>query len=166
MMSKKERFTPGHRMCAGCGAPIAVRNVLRALKDEDKAVVTCATSCLEVSTFMYPYTSWEDSFIHNAFENAGATCSGVESAYRALKKKGKIDDTYKFIAFGGTQAMIIFIATCASIAMLFPISTPPNAIASSTGLVETKDMAKVGIIVGVVGFVLGFFWLTKLFPFA
>ena len=28
-MSKKERFTPGHRMCAGCGAPIAVRNVLR-----------------------------------------------------------------------------------------------------------------------------------------
>ena len=100
-MSKKERFTPGHRMCAGCGAPIAVRNVLRALKDEDKAVVTCATSCLEVSTFMYPYTSWEDSFIHNAFENAAATCSGVESAYRALKKKGKIDDTYKFIAFGG-----------------------------------------------------------------
>ena len=71
-----------------------------------------------------------------------------------------------FLALGGTYAMITFIAVCASIAMLFPISTPPNAIAASTGLVETKDMAKVGIIVGVVGFVLGFFWLTKLFPFA
>jgi sodium-dependent dicarboxylate transporter 2/3/5 len=71
-----------------------------------------------------------------------------------------------FLAFGGTQAMIIFIATCASIAMLFPISTPPNAIAASTGLVETKDMAKVGIVIGVVGFVFGFFWLTKIFPFA
>ena len=71
----------------------------------------------------------------------------------------------EFMAFGGTQAMISFIAVCASIAMLFPISTPPNAIASSTGLVETKDMAKVGIIVGVVGFALGFVWLTKLFPF-
>lgn len=71
-----------------------------------------------------------------------------------------------FIALGGTHAMISFIAVCASIAMLFPISTPPNAIASSTGLVETKDMAKVGLIVGVIGFVLGFFWLTKLFPFA
>jgi len=70
-----------------------------------------------------------------------------------------------FLAFGGTQAMIIFIATCASIAMLFPISTPPNAIAASTGLVETKDMAKVGIVIGVVGFVFGFFWLTKIFPF-
>ena len=70
-----------------------------------------------------------------------------------------------FLAFGGTQAMIIFIATCASIAMLFPISTPPNAIAASTGLVETKDMAKVGIVIGVVGFIFGFFWLTKIFPF-
>ena len=71
-----------------------------------------------------------------------------------------------FIAMGGTQAMIIFIAVCASIAMLFPISTPPNAIAASTGLVETKDIAKVGIIIGVVGFIFGFFWLTKIFPFA
>ena len=72
----------------------------------------------------------------------------------------------EFVALGGTQAMIVFIAVCASIAMLFPISTPPNAIASSTGLVETKDMAKVGVIIGIVGFVLGYFWLTKLFPFA
>ena len=72
----------------------------------------------------------------------------------------------EFIALGGKQAMIVFIAVCASIAMLFPISTPPNAIASSTGLVETKDMAKVGIIIGVVGFVFGFLWLTKIFPFA
>ena len=71
----------------------------------------------------------------------------------------------QFIALGGKQAMIVFIAACASIAMLFPISTPPNAIASSTGLVNTKDMAKVGLIIGVVGFVLGFFWLTKIFPF-
>ena len=70
-----------------------------------------------------------------------------------------------FLAFGGTHAMISFIAVCASIAMLFPISTPPNAIASSTGLVQTKDMAKVGIIIGAIGFTLGFFWLTKIFPF-
>lgn len=70
-----------------------------------------------------------------------------------------------FMDLGGTKAMITFIAVCASVAMCFPISTPPNAIACSTGLVETKDMAKVGIIIGVVGFVLGFFWLTKIFPF-
>ena len=66
----------------------------------------------------------------------------------------------------GSRAMISFIAVCASTAMLFPISTPPNAIASSTGLVETKDMTRVGLVIGAVGFVLGYFWLTKLFPFA
>ena len=98
---KEDRLAAGHRMCAGCGSPIAVRTVLRALNPEDKAVVCSATSCLEVSTFMYPYTAWKDSFIHNAFENAAATLSGVETAYRAMKKRGKIDDTYKFIAFGG-----------------------------------------------------------------
>ena len=70
-----------------------------------------------------------------------------------------------FMAMGGTHAMITFIAMCASLAMIFPISTPPNAIAASTGLVETKDMAKVGALVGVIGFVLGFFWVTKFFPF-
>ena len=72
----------------------------------------------------------------------------------------------QFLALGGSKAMIVFIAMCASIAMLFPISTPPNAIAASTGLVETKDMAKVGIIIGIVGFIFGLFWLTKIFPFA
>lgn len=100
-MNKKERLAPGHRMCAGCGGTIAVRNVLRGLHEEDQAVICNATCCLEVSTFMYPYTAWEDSFIHTAFACAGATLSGVESAYKVLKKKGKVDDDYKFIAFGG-----------------------------------------------------------------
>ncbi len=71
----------------------------------------------------------------------------------------------QFVQLGGMNAMIPFIAMCASLAMLFPISTPPNAIAASTGLVQTKDMAKVGIIIGVVGFILGYFLLTVLFPF-
>ncbi len=103
MMNKKERLAPGHRMCAGCGATIAVRAVLRGLHEEDQAVIGNATGCLEVSSFMYPFTAWEDSYIHNAFENAGATLSGVEAAYKVLKKKGKLgeEDTFKFITFGG-----------------------------------------------------------------
>ena len=102
-MSKAERFSAGHRMCPGCGGPIAARAVLRALHEGDQAVIANATGCMEVSTFMYPYTAWEDSYIHNAFENAGATLSGVETAYRALRKRGRLpkDQTFKFIAFGG-----------------------------------------------------------------
>ena len=103
IMSRPERLAPGHRMCAGCGGTIAARNVLRALHEGDHAVIGNATGCMEVSTFMYPYTAWKDSYIHNAFENAGATISGVEGAYNALKRKGKLkeDETYKFITFGG-----------------------------------------------------------------
>ncbi len=101
VMSRPERLMPGHRMCAGCGATVALRNVLKAIKPEDKAVIANATGCMEVSTFTYPYSAWTDSYIHNAFENAAATASGVEAAYNALKKRGKLDETYKFIAVGG-----------------------------------------------------------------
>lgn len=101
IMSQPERLAPGHRMCAGCGGTIAVRAVLRGLHEGDHAVIGNATGCLEVSTFMYPYTAYRDSYIHNAFENAGATMSGVETAWKILKKKGKIKDNYKFITFGG-----------------------------------------------------------------
>ncbi len=100
-LNKKPRLAPGHRLCAGCGAGPAIQGVLRALDEGDQAVVSNATSCLEVSTFNYPNTAYEDSYIHSAFENAAAMTGGVEAAYRVLKKKGKIKDDYKFICFGG-----------------------------------------------------------------
>ena len=101
--NKPSRFSEGHRMCAGCGAPVVARHILRALKEEDHAVIACATGCMEVSTFTYPYTSWTDSFIHTAFECAASTLSGAEAAYKSLKKQGKLpeDEHTKFIAFGG-----------------------------------------------------------------
>ena len=57
---------------------------------------------------------------------------------------------------GGSKTLLIGAVLCTSLAMLFPISTPPNALAHSTGLVTTKDMTKVGIIIGVIGFILGY----------
>lgn len=101
IQEREDRFVSGHRMCAGCGGAIAVRNVLKALHPGDKAVIGNATGCLEVSSYTYPYTAYEDSYIHNAFENAGATLAGVETAYNLLRKKGKITEEYKFITFGG-----------------------------------------------------------------
>jgi len=99
-LSKKEEIlSGGHRLCAGCGASIVVRQVLSAL--DDPVVVANATGCLEVATTIYPYTSWKSSFIHNAFENAAATISGTEAMFKSLKKQGKINKEIKFIAFGG-----------------------------------------------------------------
>lgn len=64
-----------------------------------------------------------------------------------------------FESLGGVPAMIVGIAIAASLAMCLPVSTPPNALAHSTGMITTKQMATVGIILGVVGFVLGYLML-------
>ena len=64
-----------------------------------------------------------------------------------------------FESLGGVPAMIVGIAIAASLAMCLPVSTPPNALAHSTGMITTKQMATVGIIIGVVGFVLGYLML-------
>jgi pyruvate ferredoxin oxidoreductase beta subunit len=96
---KPDRFAPGHRLCPGCGAGTIVRQVLLAI--DEPVVVSNATGCLEVSTTIFPYTSWRVPWIHSAFENAASTISGVEAAYQSLKRQGKITEDIKFIAFGG-----------------------------------------------------------------
>jgi len=99
---REDRLEGGHRLCSGCGASISVRQVLLGA-GEEPVVVGCATGCLEVSTTIYPYSSWKTPFIHNAFENSAATVSGVEAAFKGLKAAGKIpaDKRIKFVAFGG-----------------------------------------------------------------
>jgi len=94
-----ERLSGGHRLCAGCGAPIAVRQILSATKHD--VVIANATGCLEVATTIYPYSAWKVPWMHSAFENAASTISGLEAAYRALKRRGKIKKEIRFIAFGG-----------------------------------------------------------------
>ena len=64
-----------------------------------------------------------------------------------------------FESLGGVPAMIVGIAIAASLAMCLPVSTPPNALAHSTGMITTKQMATVGVIIGVVGFALGYLML-------
>jgi sodium-dependent dicarboxylate transporter 2/3/5 len=62
----------------------------------------------------------------------------------------------KLEAIGGTSTILIGIAIAASSAMVLPISTPPNALAYSTNLVNQKDMARIGLIMGVISIVLGY----------
>ena len=100
LMKQPERLAPGHRLCAGCGASIVVRQMLAAI--DEPVVISNATGCLEVATTIYPYTSWRVPWIHNAFENSASTISGVEAAYRSLVRQGKMEEKdVKFIGFGG-----------------------------------------------------------------
>ncbi len=62
----------------------------------------------------------------------------------------------KLAAIGGTETVIIGVAVAASCAMSLPISTPPNAIAYSTGLIQQTDMVKAGLTIGVLSMIIGY----------
>ena len=58
--------------------------------------------------------------------------------------------------YGGIGTLLAGVAMAASFAMSLPISTPPNAIAYSTGLIKTSHMFKVGITIGVIALAIGY----------
>ncbi len=96
------RLASGHRLCAGCAEAIIAKQIM--MGTEDPIAVSASTGCFEVSTTIFPYTSWNTPFIHTAFGNGAATCAGLETAYNALKKKGKIQENIKFVNFAGDGA--------------------------------------------------------------
>jgi len=98
---KPNLLAPGHRLCAGCDEPIVARLVLKAVRGP--AMVTSATGCLEVATTIFPYTAWRLPWIHSAFENTAATASGMEAAWRAMRRKKKGP-----LAKYGTLDIIVF----------------------------------------------------------
>ena len=105
LTNNEDLLSGGHRACAGCTGSNILRQIM--LTAGKNTVVGGATGCMEVITTIFPYTAWKTSFIHSAFENAGATISGVETAYRSLKKHGDLPasaagaERMNFIAFGG-----------------------------------------------------------------
>ncbi|TFH16474.1 pyruvate ferredoxin oxidoreductase, partial [Candidatus Bathyarchaeota archaeon] len=68
-------------------------------------IVTNATGCLEVATTIFPFTSWNVPWLHNAFENAAANASGIEATWKAQRRSGKGPlakyDRLNVIAFAG-----------------------------------------------------------------
>lgn len=96
----KPKFVSGHRLCSGCGAGIVANQTMMAAENENIIVIN-ATSCLEVTSTIYPVTAWNIPWVHGALENSAAVASGIETAYKSLKKQGKIKDDIKFIVLAG-----------------------------------------------------------------
>ncbi|WXG39847.1 MAG: thiamine pyrophosphate-dependent enzyme [Candidatus Freyarchaeum deiterrae] len=98
---KPDLFMSGHRACAGCGATIVLRLVMKAVRGS--TIVTNATGCMEVISTIYPYTAWDAPWLHTAFENVAANASGIEAAIKALKRKGEIsqEEQIDIVAFAG-----------------------------------------------------------------
>jgi pyruvate ferredoxin oxidoreductase beta subunit len=103
-MARREAGAPplrgGHALCQGCGIPVVVRTVLDSI--DTPVVVMNATGCLEVATTRYPTTAWDVPWLHVAFENTAAVASGVETAHRVLRRRGRIpDEPVTFVCFAG-----------------------------------------------------------------
>ena len=111
-----------------------------------------------------PFTSWNalvvmlvGGFICYFLSNFISNSASANLVVPILIIVGKaMAGNESFDALGGVPSMIIGVAICASLAMCLPVSTPPNALAHSTGMITTKQMAVVGIIMGVIGLVLGY----------
>jgi len=101
LTNKKTTLAPGYRSCSGCPITLIVRHVLRAT--DDPVVAAVNTGCLEVTTTIYPQTSWKVPLVHSLLENGAATISGLEAAYKVLQRKQKISSAKKpkFVVFGG-----------------------------------------------------------------
>ena len=73
-----------------------------------------------------------------------------------LKIEGELKQiNCKLNVISGTPTVLISVAVAASSAMVLPISTPPNALAFATNLISQKDMARIGLIIGIMSMVLG-----------
>jgi pyruvate ferredoxin oxidoreductase beta subunit len=100
---KIDGLAPGHRACTGCGEALAVRIACKAIGEN--VIVANATGCMEVISSQLPNTAWDMPWIHTLFENTAAVASGIESALKALERKGKLPAKgTKVVAMGGDGA--------------------------------------------------------------
>jgi len=98
-LPKEELYASGHRLCAGCGEGVINRMTLKALRGP--TIIVAATGCTEVASTIYPYTAWQVSWVHVAFENAAAVASGIVEAYNAMAKRGAWNKKVDVIAMAG-----------------------------------------------------------------
>jgi len=100
---KFDGLAPGHRACIGCGEALAVRIAMKAMGPN--IIIANATGCMEVISSQLPATGWDVPWIHTLFENNSAVASGIESAFKVLERKGKIEARgTKVVAMGGDGA--------------------------------------------------------------
>lgn len=102
-----------------------------------------------ISPWIIMLSSWLICYALSNFISNTATVNLLIPIFVALASSlsGEFDH------IGGAKTLIIGVAVFASMAMVLPVSTPPNALAFSKGGLSKKDLAKVGLIVGGIGIV-------------
>lgn len=101
-----KRLAPGHGACPGCGIPVNLNLLLRAI--EDPVVFLFQTGCGMIITTPYPRTSFKVPYLHNLFQNGAATLSGLaEICYRRQKKGELPPGDIVFVMVSGDGGMDI-----------------------------------------------------------
>lgn len=85
-----KRLVAGHGACPGCGIPVNINLLSKGL--EGNVVFLFQTGCGMVVTTAYPKTAFNVNYIHNLFQNGGATLSGIVEMYKQKQKKGEIPE--------------------------------------------------------------------------
>lgn len=83
-----KRLAPGHGACPGCGIPVNINLLLRAI--EDPVVLLFQTGCGMIVTTSYPRTSFKVPYLHNLFQNGAATLSGLAEICYRKQRQGEI----------------------------------------------------------------------------
>lgn len=83
-----KRIAPGHGACPGCGIPVNLNLLLRAI--EDPVVLLFQTGCGMIVTTPYPKTSFKVPYVHNLFQNGAATLSGLAEMCCRKQQKGEL----------------------------------------------------------------------------
>ena len=75
---REELLEPGHLACPGCGAPMAMRLVLKAMGP--RTIVVLPACCWSIIAGPWPQSSLKVPLYHTAFETGGSLASGVKAA--------------------------------------------------------------------------------------
>ncbi|MDE7366794.1 MAG: pyruvate synthase [Lachnospiraceae bacterium] len=83
-----KRLAPGHGACPGCGIPVNLNLLLRAI--QSPVVLLFQTGCGMIVTTPYPRTSFKVPYLHNLFQNGAATLSGLAELCYRKQRQGEI----------------------------------------------------------------------------
>lgn len=95
-----EYYLPGHRTCAGCGPALCYKLVAKAAGPN--TIFLGPTGCMYVANTSYSCGPWATPWLHTQITNGGAVASGIDAAFKAMKRKGKFtEETPNIIVMAG-----------------------------------------------------------------
>ena len=116
VLETPKRLAPGHGACPGCGIPVNINLLLSGI--DGNVVLLFQTGCSMVVTTAYPKTAFKVNFVHNLFQNGGATLSGLVEMFKEKQKRGEMPkEDITFIMVSGDGGLDIGLGSALATAL-------------------------------------------------